>query len=65
MNWDQIGGHSKEFRDRAKKKWRQLAFEKLDLAAGRRDQVIGRLHGIYDWQRDRAERELDALNYTS
>jgi uncharacterized protein YjbJ (UPF0337 family) len=64
MNWDQIEGNWKQFKGKVKEKWGQLTDDDLDQAAGKRDQIIGRLQARYGWQRDRAERELDELTHT-
>jgi len=41
-----------------------LTDDDLDQAAGKRDQVIGKLQERFGWQRDQAERELDELTRT-
>jgi uncharacterized protein YjbJ (UPF0337 family) len=41
-----------------------LTDDDLDQAAGRRDQVIGKLQSRYGYDRDRAERELADLTRT-
>jgi uncharacterized protein YjbJ (UPF0337 family) len=64
MNWDQIEGNWKQFKGKVKEKWGQLTDDDLDQAAGKRDQIIGRLQARYGWQRDQAERELDKLTHT-
>jgi len=43
MNWDQIEGNWKQFKGKLKEKWGQLTDDDLDKAAGKWDQVIGRL----------------------
>jgi uncharacterized protein YjbJ (UPF0337 family) len=60
MNWDQIEGNWKQFKGKVKEKWGQLTDDDLDQAAGRRDQLIGCLQKRYGYERDQAERELDA-----
>ena len=45
MNWDQIEGNWKQFKGKVKEKWGQLTDDDLDQAAGKRDQIIGRLQG--------------------
>ena len=64
MNWDQIEGNWKEFKGKVQEKWGQLTDDDLDEAAGRRDQLIGRLQKRYGWQRAQAERALDELAQT-
>ena len=58
MNWDQIEGNWKQFKGKVKEKWGQLTNDVLDQAAGKRDQIIGRLQAALQFrQRDQAERE--------
>ena len=64
MNWDQIEGNWKEFEGKVQEKWGQLTDDDLNEAAGRRDQLIGRLQSRYGWQRAQAERALDELAHT-
>jgi uncharacterized protein YjbJ (UPF0337 family) len=64
MNWDRIEGDWKQFKGKIKEKWGQLTDDDLTEAAGQRDQIIGKLQQRYGWQRDQAERELDALTRT-
>lgn len=47
-----------------KEKWGQLTDDDLDEAAGKRDQLIGKLQARYGYERDRAEREVDELTST-
>ena len=44
---------------KAKEKWGKLTDDELDQAAGRRDQLIGKVQERYGYARDRAEREVD------
>ena len=46
MNWDQIEGNWKQFKGKVKEKWGQLTDDDLDQAAGKRDQIIGRLQRV-------------------
>jgi uncharacterized protein YjbJ (UPF0337 family) len=61
MNWDRIEDNWKQFKGKVKEKWGDLTDDDLDQAAGKRDQLIGRLQARYGYERDRAERELDEL----
>jgi uncharacterized protein YjbJ (UPF0337 family) len=60
MNWDRIEGNWKEFKGKAKEKWGDLTDDDLDVIAGKRDQLVGRLQKCYGWERDMAEKEADA-----
>jgi uncharacterized protein YjbJ (UPF0337 family) len=59
MNWDRIEGNWKEFKGKAKEKWGHLTDDDLDVIAGKRDQLVGRLQKHYGWERDMAEQEVD------
>lgn len=59
MNWDQIEGKWKQFKGEAKSKWGKLTDDDLDVVAGKRDKLAGRLQERYGYERERAEREVD------
>jgi uncharacterized protein YjbJ (UPF0337 family) len=63
MNWDQIEGNWKQFKGKVKEKWGKLTDDDLDRAAGRREQLVGRLQERYGWHKEQAEKELDALTH--
>jgi uncharacterized protein YjbJ (UPF0337 family) len=64
MNWDQIEGNWKQLKGHAKQKWGKLTDDELDVAAGKRDQLVGRLQERYGHTRDAAEREVDDWSST-
>jgi uncharacterized protein YjbJ (UPF0337 family) len=59
MNWDQIEGSWKQIKGKAKAQWGRLTDDELDVAAGRREQLIGIIQERYGSARERAEREVD------
>ena len=59
MNWDQIEGKWKQFKGEAKTKWGKLTDDDLDVVAGKRDKLAGRIQERYGYERERAEREAD------
>jgi uncharacterized protein YjbJ (UPF0337 family) len=59
MNWDQIGGMWKQLRGKAREKWGKLTDDDIDIIAGKRDQLIGKLQERYGYDREIAEREVD------
>ena len=59
MNWDQIEGSWKQIKGKAKAQWGRLTDDEVDVAAGRREQLIGIIQERYGYARDRAEREVD------
>jgi uncharacterized protein YjbJ (UPF0337 family) len=59
MNWDVLKGNWKQFTGKVKEKWGKLTDDDLTTAAGKRDQLVGKLQERYGYGKDQAERELD------
>lgn len=58
MNWDRIEGHWKQFKGRAKERWGRLTDDELDVIAGRRDQLLGKLQEQYGISQEEAEAQV-------
>ena len=58
MNEDRIEGNWKQLKGRMKEKWGELTNDDLDVAAGHRDYLVGKLQERYGIQRDEAERRV-------
>jgi len=58
MNWDRIEGNWKQFKGTAKEKWGKLTDGDLDVIAGRRDQLVGKIQEAYGITRETTERQL-------
>jgi len=61
MNWDIIEGNWKQFKGRAKAQWGKLTDDTLDVVAGNREQLSGKVQEAYGIGKDEAERQLDAF----
>jgi uncharacterized protein YjbJ (UPF0337 family) len=59
MNWDTVQGKWKQFSGQAKENWGKLTDDDLDQAAGKRDQLVGKIQERYGIARDEAERQVD------
>ncbi|MEZ5756316.1 MAG: CsbD family protein [Paracoccaceae bacterium] len=59
MNWDQVEGKWLQLKGQAKEKWGQLTDDDLDVAAGKRDQLAGKIQQRYGLAKEEAERQLD------
>lgn len=59
MNWDRIEGNWKQFKGHARQQWGKLTDDDFDQAAGRRDQLAGRIQERYGVARDDAARQID------
>jgi uncharacterized protein YjbJ (UPF0337 family) len=60
MNWDQIEGSWKEMKGKAKQRWGKLTDDDLDVIAGKRDELIGKVQKRLGCEREQAEREVEA-----
>jgi uncharacterized protein YjbJ (UPF0337 family) len=61
MNWDRIEGNWKQLKGRAKVQWGKLTDDHLDVIAGKREQLVGRVQEQYGIGKDEAERQVDAF----
>lgn len=59
MNWDIVQGKWKQFTGSAKENWGKLTDDDLDVAAGKRDQLIGKIQEKYGISKDEAEKQVD------
>lgn len=64
MNWDRIAGNWKQFQGEARKQWGKLTNDDLDVIAGERTKLIGRVQERYGWARDEAERQVEEWERT-
>jgi uncharacterized protein YjbJ (UPF0337 family) len=58
MNWDRIEGQWKQVMGRAKAQWGDLTDDDLDVVAGRRDQLAGKLQERYGLAKEEAEKQV-------
>jgi uncharacterized protein YjbJ (UPF0337 family) len=61
MNWDQIEGVWKQSKGKFREKWGKLTDDDLEVIAGKRDQLVGRLQERYGIAREEAEKQADAF----
>jgi uncharacterized protein YjbJ (UPF0337 family) len=59
MNWDRIEGNWKQLKGKAKVQWGKLSNDHLDVIAGKREQLVGRVQEQYGIGKDEAERQVD------
>jgi uncharacterized protein YjbJ (UPF0337 family) len=59
MNWDRIEGNWKQFKGRVKEQWGKLTDDDIDVIAGKRDQLVGRIQESYGVTKDEAEQQVD------
>jgi len=58
MNWDRISGNWTQWKGRVQERWGKLTDDHLDVVAGRRDQLAGRIQEVYGLTKEEAERQL-------
>ena len=61
MNWDRIEGNWKQFKGKVKEQWGKLTDDDVDVIAGKRDQLIGRIQQQYGISKDEAERQVQTF----
>jgi uncharacterized protein YjbJ (UPF0337 family) len=61
MNRDRIEGNWKQLKGKVKEQWGKLTDDDLDVIAGKRDQMIGRIQERYGCSRDEAEKQVDTF----
>lgn len=60
MNWDQIEGNWRQFRGSVKAQWGKLTDDQLDVIAGKREQLLGKIQETYGLTREASEVQLAA-----
>jgi uncharacterized protein YjbJ (UPF0337 family) len=59
MNWDRIEGKWKQMKGSVKQQWGKLTDSDLEMIAGKRDKLIGKLQERYGIQKDEAQKRID------
>ena len=59
MNWDHVEGKWKQYKGALKEKWGKLTDSDLEVIAGKRDQLIGRIQERYGLTKEQAQREVE------
>ncbi len=61
MNSDTIEGKWKQIKGEAKVQWGKLTDDDLDVAAGHKDKLSGKIPERYGKSKEEADREVDAF----
>ncbi|MGH7559529.1 MAG: CsbD family protein [Gemmatimonadales bacterium] len=61
MNRDWLEGNWRQARGKVRERWGKLTDDELDVIAGRRDQLVGRIQELYGAARQEVEQELDEM----
>lgn len=62
MNKDQMEGNWLQFKGKVKEQWGKLTDDDLDVIAGKRDQLAGKIQERYGLTKEEAEKQLSAWN---
>jgi len=58
MNWDIVEGNWKQFRGKVKAQWGRLSDDHLDVIAGKRAELAGKIQEHYGLTKDEVERQI-------
>lgn len=61
MNWDQVEGKWDQVKGQVKEKWGKFTDNDLTMMQGKKEQLLGKLHERYGYDKSRAERELESF----
>jgi uncharacterized protein YjbJ (UPF0337 family) len=61
MNWDQVEGKWTQVKGQVREKWGKLTDSDLEVIAGKRDQLVGRIQERYGIAKEVAEEQADAF----
>lgn len=59
MNWDQVEGQWKGITGKVRETWAKLTDDDLELIAGKKDRLLGKIQERYGLAKDKAESQLD------
>ena len=58
MNWDRVEGNWKQLKGSVKEQWGRLTDHQLDVIAGKRDRLVGKIQETYGVSRDEVEKQI-------
>jgi uncharacterized protein YjbJ (UPF0337 family) len=61
MNWNIVEGNWQQLKGKIKEQWGELTDDHLDVIAGKRDQLLGRIQEAYGVSQEEAERQVRAF----
>jgi uncharacterized protein YjbJ (UPF0337 family) len=61
MNHDRIEGNWKQVKGKIKEQWGKLTDDDIDVIAGRRDQLLGRIQERHGIAKDEARRQVESF----
>ncbi len=61
MNWDTVEGNWKQFKGKVKTRWGKLTDDHLEVIAGKRVQLAGKIQEVYGITKDEAEKQINSF----
>jgi uncharacterized protein YjbJ (UPF0337 family) len=58
VNWDLVAGNWKQFKGKVKARWGNLTDDHLDVIAGKRVELSGKIQETYGITKSEAERQI-------
>jgi uncharacterized protein YjbJ (UPF0337 family) len=58
MNWDIVEGNWKQFKGKVRSRWGKLTDDQLDLIAGKRTELAGKIQEAYGVTKDEVEMQI-------
>jgi uncharacterized protein YjbJ (UPF0337 family) len=58
VNWDIVEGNWKQFRGKVKAQWGKLTDDHLDVIAGKRVELAGKIQETYGLTKDEVEKQI-------
>ncbi len=59
MNWDTIEGNWKQWKGTVREKWGKITNDELDVIAGKRDRLTGKIQEKYGIAKDEVEKQIN------
>jgi uncharacterized protein YjbJ (UPF0337 family) len=63
MNADQIKGQWKQVKGEIRKKWGKFTDDEIEMMAGERDKLVGKLQEKYGYTREEAEKQVNDFTF--
>ena len=64
MNWEQVEGKWKQMKGSVKQQWGELTDNDIDVIAGQKDKLVGKIQERYGLAKDAAEKQADEFVHT-
>jgi len=58
MNWDIVEGNWRQFKGKVRARWRSLTDDHLEVIAGKRVELVGKLQDTYGISKGEAEQQI-------